>query len=320
MKQLEDAWKDLEPWLQSLEARRQKVVGRFYLSIPLAILGAIIVGAIVGLTVVGAQFIAIAAVLVAGGILTLGYQPVGALKEEVKLGLNTRIAEVFGLRYQEKPSYPARFDSFKDHGLIPSHQKRKFEDHFSGTAHGADFELYEAELKQKRRSKNRTYYVTVFRGVLIRINFPRTVEGVTLVTRDKGVFNMFEGWATKTFGRAGRKLERIGLVDPSFEKLFEVYGTDQVMARYLLTPSFMERLLDLEKLLSGKNVRCVFDEQLGEGEGKGELLIAAETGNLFEAGSMFQPLSQKERIETLHGEIKLIEETIETVLEPATER
>ncbi len=320
MKKLEDAWTDLEPWLASLEARRQKVIGRFYLSVPLAILAAITVGVIIALTVVGTPFIAFAAVLVAGGIITLGYAPAKTLGREVKLGLNTRLAEVFDLSYQEKPSVPARFDSFRSHGLVPSYNKKKFEDHFSGSAHGADFELYEAELKQKRRSKNRTYYVTVFRGVLIRINFPRTVEGVTLVTRDKGIFNAFEGWASKTFGRAGRKLERIGLVDPTFEKLFEVYGTDQVMARYLLTPSFMERLLELETLLSGKNVRCVFDESLGEGEGKGELLIAAETGNLFEGGSMFQPLSERKRIETLYGEIKLIQDTIQTVLEPATER
>ena len=320
MKQLDEAWTAMEPWLTELEARRQKSLGRFYLSIPIAIVAAILVGIFIGLTPIPGPFIAISAILAAAGVLTLGFAPLQSLKIELKLGLNDRLAQVFGLTHSEKPYAPARFDSFRDHGLIPSHQKRKFEDHFSGTAHGADFELYEAELKQKRRSKNRTYYVTVFRGVLIRINFPRTVEGVTLVTRDKGIFNAFEGWATKTFGRAGHKLERIGLVDPTFEKLFEVYGTDQVMARYLLTPSFMERLLDLEKLLSGKNVCCVFDESLGEGAQKGELLIAAETGNLFEGGSIFTPLDQKGRIEMLHGEIKLIEDTIQTVLEPAIER
>ncbi len=320
MKDLDTAWQDLEPWLQSLEARRQKAVGRFYLSVPVALVIASLVGAVASFTALPPPIIAIAAILAAGGVIGVAYVPVGTLKDEVKLGLNNRLAEVFGLRYQEKPTSPARFDSFRSHGLIPDHHKREFEDHFSGTTHGADFEIYEAELKQRRRSKNRTYYVTVFRGVLIRINFPRTVEGVTLVTRDKGLFNALDGWAKKTFGNGGQKLERIGLVDPSFEKLFEVYGTDQVMARYLLTPSFMERLLELETLLKGKNVRCVFDESLGYGAGKGELLIAAETGNLFEGGSIFQPLSQKARVETLHGEIKLIDETIETVLEPATER
>ncbi len=320
MKDLQSAWADLEPWLQNLEAKRQKAIGRFYLSMPLAIVAAIVVGVIIGFTPLPEQFIAIAAICVAGLIIGGAYVPLGELKQEVKLGLNNRIAEVFGLRYSEKPTSPARFESFRSHGLVPNHDRRAFEDHFSGSAHGADFELYEAELKQKRRSKNRTYYVTVFQGVLIRINFPRTVEGVTLVTRDKGIFNAFEGWASKTFGKGGRKLERIGLVDPTFEKLFEVYGTDQVMARYLLTPSFMERLLDLERLLKGKNVRCVFDDSLGDGAGRGELLIAAETGDLFEGGSIFQPLDKQDRVRTLHGEISLIDQTIETVLEPAADR
>ncbi len=320
MKELDEAWADLEPWLQSLERRRQAVIKRVPWTIGAALLAAIAVGTIGALFGAPAGLVIVLAIGAASIVTGIGFAPMGPLRKELKLGLNERLAEVFGLRYQEKPITPARFDSFMEFGLIPSHQKRKFEDHFAGQAFGADFELYEAELKQRRRSKNRTYYVTVFRGVLIRIHFQRTIEGVTLVTRDKGLFNAFEGWSSKTFGRAGRKMERIGLVDPTFEKLFEVYGTDQVMARYLLTPSFMERLLELETLLKGKNVRCVFDESLADGAGQGELLIAAETGDLFEAGTLFKPLDERTRIRTLHGEIKLIEDTIQTVLEPATER
>jgi len=233
----------------------------------------------------------------------------------VKRELNARIAESFGLSYDAKPAAPSRFDAFTGHGLAPRGDRRSFEDRFYGALHGAEFELHEAHVKERRRTKNRTYYVTVFRGVLIRIAFPRTIEGVTLVTRDKGFFNALEGWAKKTF--SGKKLERIGLVDPKFEKAFEVYGTDQVMARYLLTPSFMERLLRLEQRLDGKNVRCVFDEALSEGAGRGELLIVAETGNQFEPGSLFKPLNDRARVERLHGEIVLIDEIIQTVLEPA---
>jgi len=40
-------------------------------------------------------------------------------------------------------------------------------------------------------------------------------------------------------------MKRVGLVDPVFEKIFEAYGTDQVEARYLLTPTFMQRLVRL---------------------------------------------------------------------------
>ncbi|MEQ8403586.1 MAG: DUF3137 domain-containing protein [Oceanicaulis sp.] len=317
MRELNAAWSEVEPWLDGLEGRRKRAVSRFYWAIPLA-LGAAVAGAI-AVTLFGGpvELAVVGAVLLASLVMALGASQMRTLSKELKAGLNTRLATAFGLSYAAEPGHAARFDAFRSHGLIPHSDRRSFEDHFSGDAHGAEFELYEAHLKQRRRSKNRTYYVTVFRGVLIRIAFPRTVEGATLITRDKGLFNAFEGFANKTFGKAGRKLERVGLVDPTFEKLFEVYGTDQVMARYLLTPTFMERLLDLETLLSGKNVRAVFDEDLAPEAGRGELLIAAETGNNFEPGSLFKPLAERARIEAIYAEIKLIDDIIKTLLEPA---
>ncbi|MFW5660333.1 MAG: DUF3137 domain-containing protein, partial [Oceanicaulis sp.] len=256
-------------------------------------------------------------VLLAALVMGWGWAPLGALRSELKAGLNTRVAESFGLTYAARPPRPAGCRELQAFGLLPGADRTSFEDHFAGETHGADFEVYEAHLEQRRRTRNRTYYVTVFRGVIVRIGFPRTIEGVILVARDMGVFNAFEGWGARTFGRAGRKLDRIGLVDPKFERLFEVYGTDQVMARYILTPSFMERLLKLEALLEGSNVRCVFDETLAEGAGRGELLIAAETGDKFEPGSVFKPLAEKERVRTLYEEIALIEQIVTTLVEPA---
>lgn len=315
MRTVDEAFGELEPWLAERETRRKAAARRFAIGAVLAVPGAVVVAALLALTAMPIQFAAFGAIGTAALVMWWASGPLRALRGEIKQGLNTRLAAAFGLSYAPEPAHPARFDSFRDHGLIPHSDRRSFEDHFAGAAHGAGFELYEAHLKQKRRSKNRTYYVTVFRGVLIRINFPRTIEGVTLVTRDKGIFNALESWAKKTF--SGKPLERVGLVDPHFEKYFEVYATDQVMSRYLLTPTFMERLLHLETVLEGKNVRCVFDEALGEGQESGELLIAAETGNRFEAGSMFSPLADRSRIETLHAEIALIDKIIETLLEPA---
>jgi hypothetical protein len=320
MRTLDSVWEDLAPWLESKEAERAAAVRRFLISIPVGLGLAVAVGATGAYFAWPTPVIVIVALVAAGGALGLGAMKMAAMRKTVKVELNTRIAQTFGLGYRETPHNPARYDSFRSHGLIPTNDRRSFEDNFHGALHGVDFELYEAKLEQRRRTKNRTYYVTVFRGALIRLRFPRTVEGVTLVTRDKGIFNALEGWGKKTFGAAGKKLERIGLVDPTFEKQFEVYGTDQVMARYLLTPSFMERLLDLEKLLKGKNVRCVFDEALAEEAGQGELLIAAETGNLFEPATMFKPLNDRARVAGLYADIEMIEKIAGTLLESATKR
>lgn len=313
MRNFEAIWGEIEPWLAGLETRRQAAVRRLVLGVAgagFAMLAVIFVAAAFGAP---APVGMIAGVFTAFVIAAIAAAPFNALRTEVKHGLNDRLAAAFELRYAPKPDSPAQFDSFRSHGLVPRSDQRSFEDHFSGEAHGAAFELYEAELKQRRRSRKRTYYVTVFRGVLIRIAFPRTIEGVTLITRDQGIFNALDGLMRSA---NGRRLERIGLVDPRFERIFQVYGTDQVMARYLMTPTFMERVLALETALKGKNVRGVFDEALADGFGQGELLLAAETGNLFEPGSLFKPLNMRERVQVLYRDFELIEEIIKLVLAP----
>ena len=313
MRNFETVWAEIEPWLTDLEARRKSAVQRMLTGLSIGIPGGLAAALILFLVGVPGGLAVVGGIVPAGIFIAIMAAPLNALHGEVKTGLNDRLAGVFGLTYAAKPASPTHFDSFRSHGLIPSSDRRDFEDHFSGTAHGADFELYEAELKQRRRNKNRTYYVTVFRGVLIRIAFPRTIEGVTLITRDQGIFNILDGLMRSA---NGGRLERIGLVDPKFERIFQVYGTDQVMARYLMTPTFMERVLALETALKGKNVRGVFDEGLADGFGKGELLLAAETGNLFEPGSLFKPLNVLDRVEALYRDFELIEEIIALVLAP----
>ena len=303
-------WREtLEPFLVSLETERKKSATQF---VVWAAAGALVGfaaafyfytrGGEIFFLPMGAFFGVVAGLLIGGGRLD-------RLRKSVKLELNSKLAEACQLNYALTPAEPARFATLRGLGLLPSFTRCGFEDHFSGERLGCDFELYEAHLEERRSTGKSSHWVTVFRGVVIRINFPRRVEGVTVITRDKGVFNGLEALG-RSFG--SKKLERIGLVDPVFEKAFEVYGTDQVLARYMLNPAFMERLLRLETALKGKNVRAAFDEHSGQGE----LLIAAETGNLFEVGSMFKPLADQARVVTLITQLKLVTEIIENLVKP----
>lgn len=320
-KQFDDLWReDLEPWLASLEAERRKTVRDMWVWSLWALAGGLLIGLIVVLfdneLIIFLPAAGIGALLA----LIIGHGRVDKLRKRIKEELNTRIAGAFGLEYQVRPYQTPRFQRFGELGLAPHHHRRSFEDYFSGTVRGCGFELYEANLEERRtrtvttngRTRTETYYVTVFHGVLIRIDFPRKVEGITVITRDAGWFNALGG-----FGRRinGRKLERIGLVDPTFEKTFEVYGDDQVLARYMLTPAFMERLLELETSLKGKSATAAFDAHSGQGE----LMIAAQTGNLFEAGSMYKPLADQGRVKSIVDEIRLILDIIDMLVEPPAE-
>jgi len=307
----EALWRDtLEPWLQGLEGERRSVLAQRRMWLGGGFAAGVLAGALLWRQTGDApmMLLGLAAGFALGAI--IGNRRVSRLAKRVKARLNTAIAEALDLRYAEKPAEPVRYRTFRDYDLLPSSDRRGFEDHFAGERQGCDFELYEAHLEQKRRSGKRTYYVTVFRGVLIRITFPRKVEGVTVITRDQGWFN-----GLSALGRSigSHELERIGLVDPKFERIFEVYGDDQVLARYMLTPSFMERLLALEEALHGKHVRALFDGDSGEGE----LLIAAETGDFFEIGTMSRPLADQSRVQALVGELTQVLGLIDLLVEPA---
>jgi hypothetical protein len=102
------------------------------------------------------------------------------------------------------------------------------------------------------------------------------------------------------------------LVDPKFERLFEVWGTDQTEARYLVHPVMMERLMELEAALHGKRIRCAFEG--------GDLLIAVEGGNLFEPGDLFKPLVDPARARRILDEIAGVVKVMDHVLTAQAQR
>ena len=241
------------------------------------------------------------AVAVAIGLL-IAYQPLAQVGRSLKRQYCSAIAEAMGATFEIGAFSPPAFDRFRALRLAPGFDRSSFEDRFHGEYKGAGFDLYEAHLEQRRTdSKGRTRYDTVFRGQLVRMSFPRDFLGVTVVRRDAGVFNAFGGGAID-----GRKLERVRLVDSSFEKAFEVWSTDQVEARYLVHPVMMERLIALETGLHGKRLRCAFEN--------GDLLVAVEGGNLFEPGDLFKPLADPARARRIVNEIAGVFKVMDQVL------
>jgi hypothetical protein len=211
--------------------------------------------------------------------------PLNRLAKETKLALIEPVAGEFGMAYELAPDPPAAMSRFRNLGLVGSWDRARYEDRLTGKRGDADYEFYEAHLEEKRtstdsRGRTQTRWVTIFRGQCLVADFHKPFDGVTKVFRDAGVLNAFI--------RMGQREERVRLEDPVFEKAFEVYAGDQVEARFILTPDFMERLLDLERVFGGKKLRCAFSG--------GEMLLAVEGKNLFEAGSMYKPLDDPARV------------------------
>ncbi len=289
--------KELLPLLEIGERRRKKAISKIKQHVPVMVLLLGIGIALLWWKLKIIQLIVFAIFGGGAGIAAYVGYVLKDVKAETKQNLVSGICSYVGLTFSERVFDPPDLAPLIDNGLLPKRYDRvSFEDQMSGNAHGADFEAVECHMEREEKSDNNKKWVTVFRGSLMVIDFHRKFLGRTVVLRDKGFLNRKQ--------KSGMK--RVGLVDPKFEKIFEAYGTDQVEARYLLTPDFMQQLVDLEDSVDGKNIRFAFLEGL--------LVVAVETPNRFEAGSMFKPLTDQERTQKILDEIGAVYDVVDGVM------
>ncbi len=278
--------KDIQPDLQFREDARVEAAKRARRYRIYAIAAGIAVAA-AGFVFFQTLFLGVLGLVVGSAVWMWGQKELNGLRDEAKLMLIDPVAREFGMTYAHQIGEPSVMSRFKSMGLVPHWDRARFEDSLAGYRNEIGFEFFEAELKQRRQSSSkhgsRTKWVTVFRGQCLVAHFPKPFQGSTRVYRDAGIFN-----GLVKLGHSFGKHEKVALEDPKFERAFEVYSTDQVEARFLLTPDFMERLLNLEAAFHGKKLRCGFSG--------GEMFVAVEGGNLFEAGSMYRPMDDLARV------------------------
>ena len=95
------------------------------------------------------------------------------------------------------------------------------------------------------------------------------------------------------------KLDKITLEDPVFDKKFDVYSSDEVESRYLITTAFMERFNNLNTSFGAKKAKCSFFDE--------NIMFAISTNkNLFEIGNLFQRLDDPNRITEFFNEVASI--------------
>jgi len=288
---------EILPGLERDELTRLSVMGKVKKVIPTVAVTTVIV---LGIAIYFRAPFVVYAVLTLFGV-TIGTGAAQYLMKTVRSNTKENIVgnlcRFLGFAFQAEMAVSPRLDQFEELGLVTRNYGRsKFEDQISGQAHGAKFLLHEAHLEKREGTGKNRRWVTKFRGQLLVIEFHQKFLGRTIVLRDKG-------WLQ---GKKKDDMKRVGLVDPVFEKIFEAYGTDQVEARYLLTPTFMQRLVDLENSVDGKNIRFGFDG--------GMLFIAVETANRYEPGSMFKPLTETTRTQKILDEIGAIYDVIDGVM------
>ncbi|HPN60042.1 MAG TPA: DUF3137 domain-containing protein [Chitinophagaceae bacterium] len=146
---------------------------------------------------------------------------------------------------------PERFIAeadYKKSGLyLKSSDRYKGDDYVEGLHDKTFFCFSELHTEERVSSGKNTRWETIFKGMFIIADFNKNFSGRTYVwSENKPQLNFLN----KLFSSFASGLEKVKLESPDFEKRFIVYSNDQVEARYILTPSFMERLVRLQQMTS----------------------------------------------------------------------
>ena len=102
-------------------------------------------------------------------------------------------------------------------------------------------EIVEAQNKKSEFSK-----IPIFKGVLIKVPCIKKIKNYTIIKRKDSI----------TFIDLDNK---INIDDSEFEKYYDVYSDDKVEARWLLTASFKNRMVQLANHEIGKDITISFE-------------------------------------------------------------
>ncbi len=191
-------------------------------------------------------FIAIVAGIIAASIFAKSERKKRGLTKMIKERLISLLVEHEFEQGKFEPSKHIAISDINAAGLVKKPDRYNGEDYIQGYLDGVFFQTSDIELKEKKvRSNGKSTYVTYekyFKGRWYIFDFNKDINGILKVLESS--FSPFGGF---TYGGKSYKTESM-----EFNKKFKIYASEQHMVFYLLTPSMIVKMLDLEKAHSGK--------------------------------------------------------------------
>lgn len=290
--------RELLPSLQNLEGDRKKVVSNLYKTMAIG-LAPFILSVIVnqGNVFDGSWFVLGAGVIIAIVVyLIMNYKKIGEIKARFKSEVIARMVKAIdpSLSYQADGCVSSS-DYHKSKLYLSQINKYKGDDLVQGMVGKTAIRFselltqMEKETRDSKGNKSKTV-TTIFKGLFFVGDFNKKFIGETIVLPDT---------AESLFGSLGTMLQKwnikrdqlVKMEDPEFEKAFCVYSNDQVEARYILSTSLMQRILQF-KVKTRSNVSMSFIQN--------EVFIGVPLNeNLFEA-PFFSSMVKYERIESFN--------------------
>lgn len=168
--------------------------------------------------------------------------------------------------------------------VVPKFTSESYDDIFNGSYKGVGIEIIEPEYEIGSGKSRRT----VFDGVIVKLEMNKSFTGHTVI-KPNGLMHI----------SPSHELRFTELEDVEFNKKFDVYTNDEVDARYLITPTFMERLKNMKTAFDASSVSCAFYGNL--------LIVALPTyKDIFSICSLVKPIDDKEQYIQMYKEIESI--------------
>jgi len=225
------------------------------------------------------------------------------LSKKYKSIVVTRVITALGEGLSYSPESRFTKQDFLDMDLFEKRcEKWHAEDEICGKKNAVGYSILEAKATRTEGSGKNRRTVTIFKGLIVRLDFNKNFGGHTVVVPDAeskilgGLFGESETRRKKAIAR----LENI-----EFEKVFSVYCTDQQEARYILTPKMMELVMEAQVSL-GVQIRLSFHDN-------SVFLTVPQTGDRFEVKLFGGKVSPELVVGDLAEVVRLAERLLEAL-------
>jgi hypothetical protein len=139
----------------------------------------------------------------------------------------------------------SKSDYTKSELFLKSFDKYKGDDLIEGKIEKTDFKCSELHTQYIKKTKDKEEVITIFKGLFFHADFNKNFSGKTFISTDH-TGKILGSMIGDFFEQFTRNEDLVKLENPEFEKAFVVHSTDQIEARYILTPKIMERVINFK--------------------------------------------------------------------------
>lgn len=187
------------------------------------------------------------------------------------------LEEKTDLTWNKKGVFPLA--ELQSHRIVPPHSSHEITNGFQGFYKNIPLSFQEVRLTDNRpdpNDKKKQVEFDVFWGFIVRIKLRKPLYAHTIIIPNSK-FQTF-------FRTAFSDLKKINLVSTTFERKYDVLGTDQVEGRVILDPAFIERFMATGDMLKSKWIEASFKDN--------EVVFLIQRGRpLFDIGHIWTTLS-----------------------------